>query len=134
MFVDDSLCVYIEVFAAARTTRPPTQAPIIPSVPEIGPLTASILSSDDKLFFISHRVPVSAMTEWTLACVYLQQSVQAHPAALQDGRFLVDFFTCHCSDRYYNAINKYYCIKYHPVLSIANPHRKHITHLICPSA
>ena len=82
VFADDSLCVDITVFAAAPTSCPPTQAPIAPNVPEIGPITASILASDDKLSFISHRVPGSAMTEWALARVGLQRSVQAHPAAL----------------------------------------------------
>ena len=81
VFVDDSICVDIEVFATAPTPCPPTQAPISPSVPEIGPLTASILASDDKLFFISHRVPGSAMKEWELAWVDLQLSVQDHPIA-----------------------------------------------------
>ena len=93
VFADDSLCVDIECFAAAPTPRPPTQSPIDPSVPEIGPLTASILVSDDKLFFISHLFPGSAMMEWALARVDLQQSVQAHPADFQDGQFLVEFYT-----------------------------------------
>ena len=81
MFSDESLYVDIEVFAAAPTPCPPTQCPIDPSVPDIGPLTASILASDDKLFFISHRVPGSAMKEWELAWVDLQLSVQDHPIA-----------------------------------------------------
>ena len=51
LFSDDLLCVEIELFAAAPTTRPPTQSPIAPSVPDIGPLPAIILVSDDKLFF-----------------------------------------------------------------------------------
>ena len=62
MFSDESLYVDIEVFAAAPNPSPSTQAPIAPSVPEIGPITASILASDDKLFFISHHIPGSTMT------------------------------------------------------------------------
>ena len=72
VFVDDSLCVDIEVFAAAPTPLPPTQDPIATSVSEIVPITASILARDDKLFFISHRVPGSVMKEWALARVDLQ--------------------------------------------------------------
>ena len=124
VFTDDLLCVDIEVFAASPTTRPSTQAPIAPSVPDIGPITASILASDDKLFFISHCVPGFYMTEWALARVDLKRSVQAHPAALQDGQFLVDFYTCHPSDRYYNAINQCYWLEYHPALSIADPNNR----------
>ena len=85
VFADDSLYVDIEVFATATTPRPPTQAPIAPSVPDIGPQTSSIFASDDKLSFMSHRVPGSAMTEWALARVDFQRSVQAHPAGFQDG-------------------------------------------------
>ena len=117
LFADDSICVEIEVFAASPTPRPPTQAPIASSVPEIGPLTASILARYDKLFFISHRVRGSAITEWALYRVDLKRSVQAHPAALHNGRFIVDFYTCHPSDRRY-------CLEYHPALSLADPHRK----------
>ena len=70
---DDSLCVDIEVFADAPTPSPPTQAPIATSVPEVGPLTTSIFAIDDKIFFISHCFPGSAMTKWGLARVDLQQ-------------------------------------------------------------
>ena len=50
VFADDSICFDIELVAAAPTPCPLTQAPIAPSVPDIGPLTASILASVDKLF------------------------------------------------------------------------------------
>ena len=69
------LCVHIKVFTTAPTPCPPTQAPISPGVPEIGPLTASILASDDKLFFVSHRFPGSTMTEWALARVDLKRLI-----------------------------------------------------------
>ena len=74
------------------------------------------------------------MTEWALTRVDLQRSVQAHPAALHDGQFLVDFYILHPSDKYYNRINQSYWVQYHPALSVADPHRKHSTHLIRPSA
>ena len=95
---------------------------------------ASILDSNDKPFLISHRFPGSSMTELALACVDFQRSVQAHPAALYDGQFLVYFCTYHPSDRYYNTINQHYWLDYHPVLSVADPHCKHSTHMIHPPA
>ena len=112
----------------------PTQAPPAPRVPEVGPLTASIVASTDKLFFIAHRVPGADMTEWALVRVDLQRSIRAHPSALQDGRFLVDFFTCHPADKRYNAINQRYWLEYHPSLEVADPHRNRCAHLIRPSA
>ena len=105
VLADHSLCADIEIFSAAAVPPPPILAPVAPRVPGIGPLTASILASVDKLFFVSYRVPGSAMTEWALVRVDLQRSIQAHPAALQDGRFLVDFYTCHPADRRYNVSN-----------------------------
>ena len=97
VYQDNSLCQEIEVFAVTRSQAaaakrpppPPVQAPPPSRVPEIGPLTASILTSTDKLFFISHRIPGSDVSEWALVRINLPLSVQAHPVALQDGRFLV---------------------------------------------
>ena len=131
LLADDFIYVEIELFAAAPTPCPPTQAPISPSIPQIGSLTASILASDD-VFLISHCVLGSTMIEWALFRVDLQRSVQMHPADLQDGRFIVDFYTCHPSDRCYNTINQRYWIKYHRAFSVADTHRKCSTHLKRP--
>ena len=148
VFADHSLCADIEVFTTTQSQSaaaadpippaldppPPIQAPPAPYVPDIGPLTASILASTDRLFFISHRVPGSAMTEWALVRVDLQRSIQAHPSALQDGRFLVAFYTCHPADKRYNAINQRYWLEYHPTLEVANPYRSRCAHMIRPSS
>ena len=48
------------------------------------------------------------MTEWALVRVDLQRSVQVHPSALQDERFLVAFYSCHPVDKRYNTINQRY--------------------------
>ena len=68
---DHSLCADIEVFTAAPPPLPPAQAPPTPLVPAVGPLTATILSSVDKLFFVSHYVPGFDTAEWALVCVDL---------------------------------------------------------------
>ena len=104
MLQDESLCVETEVFAVTRSQStappsaplpqpspsPPTEAPPSPRVPEIGPLTANILRSSDRLFFIAHRVPGSSTSEWYLVRVDLEGSIRANPNAIQDGRFLVE--------------------------------------------
>ena len=65
VLADESLCVETEVFAVTRSQTaaskraaeserappPPEQAPPAPRIPGIGPLTASILQSRDRLFF-----------------------------------------------------------------------------------
>ena len=64
----------------------------------------------------------------------MQLSVKAHPTALQDGRFLAHFYTCHPADKRYNATNQRYWLEYHPKLEVTNPFRNKNTHLIRPSA
>ena len=95
---------------------------------------ASILQSVDKLFFVSHRIPGSSSAEWALVRVNLSRTLQAHPQALQDGRFLVDFYACHHKDKRFNAINQRYWLEYHPVLEVAYPGRDKCTHMIRPTS
>ena len=142
LLADDSLCQMVEIFAVTRSQStankrgppPPVQAPPAPKVPLIGPLVANILASKDKLFFISHKIPGSEISEWALVRIDLQLSVKAHPAAVQDGRFLAQFYTCHPADKRYNAINQRYWLEYHPRYELASPARNKHTHLIRPSA
>jgi hypothetical protein len=74
---------------------PPPAPPIraTPSLPDISTLAASIISSADRLFFISVAVSPS-YKEWRLVRVVLDDSISLHPACLQDGRFLVEFYVC----------------------------------------
>ena len=142
VLTDDSLCEEIEVFAVTRSQHqaakrappPPLEAPPSSRVPDLGPLTASILASTDKLFFIAHKIPGSNISEWALVRINLHLSVQAHPAALQDGRFLAQFYTCHPADKRYNAINQRYWLEYHPKFEVANPYCNKHTHMIRPSS
>jgi hypothetical protein len=134
---DESLCIELDVFTVdtSATLPPPipAAAPASPLVPDIGDLTARLFASVDKLFFISHKIPGSSITEWHLAQVDLRTSLSEHPTAFQDGKFLVNFFTCHPSDKYYNAINQRYWLEYHPILEEPNPHRQRSTHIIRPT-
>ncbi len=66
------------------------------------------MASTDKLFFISHRTPGSIVTEWAFFCVDMLNSLKEHPLALQDGKFLVEFHTCHSNNKYFSAINQSY--------------------------
>ena len=61
-----------EVFPSSVVAIPaPKPAPPAPVVPDIGTLSASLISSDDKLFFISHAPPGSSNREWSLVRVAL---------------------------------------------------------------
>ena len=74
------------------------------------------------------------MTEWALVRVDIPLSLQAHPSALQDGKFLVEFYTCHPADKKFNAINQRYWLEYHPTQEVAAPYRDRCAHLIRPSS
>ena len=133
---DDSLTIELDVFAAGITRLPPPTpivAPSTPIIPNIGNLTTQLLASDDKLFFISHKIPGSTITEWHLAQVDISTTMREHPTAFQDGKFLVNFFTVHPADKYYNASNQCFWLEYHPILEEPNPHRQRSTHLIRPT-
>ena len=93
VLANDSLCERVEMFSTNVLPSPlsPTVSPVPPTLPLIGPLVASLLSSVNKLFFISHLVPGSGVTEWSLVRVAMRDSLRKHPNCTQDGRFLVDF-------------------------------------------
>ena len=53
---------------------------------------------------------------------------------MQDGKFLVEFYTCHPADKRYNAVNQRYWLEYHPKSQIADPFRNRTAHLVRPSS
>jgi hypothetical protein len=82
-------------FPSVMYTGSPPEPPMSPHVPEhstpsITSLAPLIISSSDKLFFISHYIGDSHW-EWCLVRVAFRDSVASHPSCLQDGHFLVDF-------------------------------------------
>jgi hypothetical protein len=62
-----------------------------------------------------------------------EASTTLSPSCLQDGRFLVEFFTLHHDDIRYNAINQHFWLQYHAASNIATPTPYAATHLIRPS-
>ena len=73
---------------------PPTPAPQSPSPPTITDLAPRIITSTDKLFLIAYALG-EATREWPLVSrVVFNDSISLYPSALQDGRFLVDFYIC----------------------------------------
>ena len=104
-----------------------------PSPPTLSSLVASIIASSDKLFFISHSLGNPTAREWRLVRVAFSDSTALSPSCLQDGRFLVEFYTLHYSDVRYNAINQRYWLQYHSPGDIHTPTSSTTTHLIRPS-
>jgi hypothetical protein len=116
-------------------TGPPPAAPQhnIPAIPAIHLLTAAIIQSSDKLFFVSHSIGSNDAREWCLAWVAFQDSMMLYPSCTQDGRYLFDFYICHPSDWRYNTINQRYWLQYHGLDEVATPSPSTDAHLIRPS-
>ena len=79
-----------------------------PAIPPIGTLASAIVRSSDKLFSIAFCSSCPTFPEWCLVCVAFQDSTELHPACLQDGHFLVEFYIVHSSDAHYNGVNQCY--------------------------
>ena len=125
----------IETLPVLAYTGPPPQPPTYspPTIPTLPTLMASIISSSDKLFFVSHSFGNDSHREWRLMRVAFQDSVAFYPSYLQDGRFLVEFYILHDSDVRFNCINQRYWLQYHATTDIATPTSISETHLIRPS-
>jgi hypothetical protein len=97
-------------------TGPPPEPPVSSLAPEqftpsIMSLAPLIVSSPDKLFFISHSI-AGSHREWRLVRVAFRDSIALYPSCLQDGQFLVDFYMDHPFDICYNANNQQFWLQY----------------------
>jgi hypothetical protein len=102
-------------------------------IPSIGALVTIIINSAYKLFFVSHLLGNPSVCEWRLVCIALSNSTSSIlPSCLQDGHFLVKFFTLHYNDICFNATNQHYWLQYHPAGDITTPTSLTMTHLIRP--
>ncbi len=130
-YIDGDLIVQLPVM----TMGPPPAAPAHsnPTVPAIHLLMASIISSTDKLFFVSHSIGANLSCEWRLARIAFNDSVLLYPSCTLDGQFLFEFYICHPSDWCYNAVNQRYWIQFHGCEDIMCPNLSTDTHLICLS-
>jgi hypothetical protein len=113
---------------------PPSPAVYTPPlIPSISTLVASIIASSDRLFFVSHSLGNPSVQEWRLVQVAFLDSTALYPSCLQDGQFLVEFYTLHYNNVRFNAINQRYCLQYHLIGKYATPKSSTQTHLIRPS-
>jgi hypothetical protein len=124
----------IEDQPALYTGPPPSRAvPSSPSAPPLGLLIASIINSSDRLFFIMHSLGNPNTCKWQLVHVAFSDSTSLSLSCLQDGRFLMEFYTLHYADVRFNAANQQYWLQYHSFGKIATPTSSTKMHLIWPS-
>jgi hypothetical protein len=105
----------------------------VPSIPPISILVRSIINLSQRLFFISHSLGNPSIQEWRLVRVNLSNSTSLSSSCLQDGQFLVDFYTLHFNDVRFNAMNQRYWLQYHWIGNIATPTTSTTMRLIHPS-
>ena len=125
-----------ETFESYVSTDNPTEPPKAaqqPTIPSAATLAAQILRCSDKLFFITHQIPGSSQTEWSLVRVAFEDSIRLQPSCLNTGKYLVKFYVCHPSDKLFDAPNQRYWLEYHPTFDGPGSDHKHTAHLIRPS-
>jgi hypothetical protein len=89
-----------------------------------------IILSTNRLFYIAHKIGATNCHKWCLVWVAFQDSILLYPSALQDGRFLVEFYVVHPPDVWYNATNQSYWFQYSERNGISNGQLD--AHLITP--
>ncbi len=98
-----------ENFPILYTGLPPLgPSPYSPTIPPANILAQKIVSSLDKLFFLSIPIGSGEVCEWHLVRVALEALMSSYPLCLTDSCYLVDFYICHPADSRYNAINQRY--------------------------
>jgi hypothetical protein len=98
----------------------------------VGVLTSKIVTSKDRLFFISQEMPLSGRREWQLVWVNLEDSMALHSPCLTIGRYLVEFYLFHSIEVCFNANNLHLWLQYHCTTDIRALVQVR-THLINPS-
>jgi hypothetical protein len=114
---------------------PPPSMPTYsaPDIPPANILAQRIISSQDRLFFISHAIGSGDIREWHLVGVAFEATMSLYSSFFVDGYYLVDFYIAHPSDFWYNAINKRFWFQYHSHNNIIGPTSLAHTHYILPS-
>jgi hypothetical protein len=125
------------ILIPSHYTGPPPSAPTcsIPSVPSANSLAQGIITSADKLFFISHKIGGvdDDVREWRLVCIALSATTSSYPSCLDDGKYIVKFFISHPADYRYNAPNQRFWLQYHNQSDLLAQCSLSNTHLIRPS-
>jgi hypothetical protein len=131
LYLEGDSITKLPVLMTGPSPLAPTHS--VPTIPEIHLLTAAIIKSMDRLFFVLHSIGANDAREWRLAQVAFSDSVSIYPLCTLDGRFLIEFYICHPADWCYSAVNQRYWIQYHGWEDITHPTLSTKTHLVPPS-
>ncbi len=122
------------IYVSGLYIGPPPSAPLcsIPAAPLATTLAQHIINSANKMFFISWKIG-STVCEWRLVRVVFGANTFSYPSCLEDGKYIVDFYTSHPSNSRLNAINQRLWLCYHSQEDSMGPCLSCDTHLIKPS-
>ncbi len=123
-----------ENFLILYAGPPPSgPSPYSPTIPPANILAQKIVSSSDKLFFLSIPIGLGKVHEWRLVRVALKALMSSYPLCLTNGRYLVNFYICHPADSCCNAINQHYWLHCHHANDMNQPMSLTESHLLRPS-
>jgi hypothetical protein len=111
-FMKDNAPFSPPVLYTGPPPSPPLPWPLDASPPTITDLSPRIISSINKLFFITHNIGNAATREWRLIRVAFQDSISMYPAALHYGWFMVKFSVPHPNDVQCNSTNQRFWLQY----------------------
>jgi hypothetical protein len=131
---DTSMDAMEEDIPKLYTGPPPSgPTPYTPTIPPTNVLAQSIISSANKLFFLSIPIGSGKVCEWHFIQLALEVLMSSNSSCLVDGQYLVDYYICHPADSRYNAINQCYWLRYHNANNISHPMSSTESHLLQPS-
>jgi hypothetical protein len=110
--MSDDVAFAPTILYTGPTPSPPNSTPSSVTTPTITSLSPCIISSANKLFFIAHKLGTSSVQKWRLVRVAFSSTMLIYPSALQDGRYLVEFYVAHPNDVRFNAINQRFWLQY----------------------
>jgi hypothetical protein len=125
----------VPTFTIETAPGPPPAAPDygIPAIPSTNSLTAAMILSEDRLFFISIPIGTNGVQEWRLVQLMFEQSGEFLPSCIQTGKFLVDFYISYPADWRFNAVNQRFWLQYFKESDVLHPDQASETHLVRPS-
>ena len=95
--------------------------------PTVNQVHTRLINGSNNLLFVVFE------GKWRLVGVAYTDTMSIHPACLQDGRFLVDFYILHPKDHLFGVPNQRFWLEYHRPGSSAFARWKSSYHLVQPT-
>ena len=67
---------------------------------------AALAHNQDRLFFLAHNMLSVSVYKWHLSCLTFKDMVSVHPNCLQEGKLLVNLYSCCLRNNTHKAANQ----------------------------